>query len=113
MRVFLRHRKVKFIYFVLKLSQTKISTKRTSDRDTSEQKNHSNKSALFVARYVLHSTDSSITPLLSRDATTQEGFGDFQKEANTLVSLSDLKHPLAVVSNNFRCSGNRVLRPDL
>ena len=53
------------------------------------------------------------TPLLSRDATTQEGFRDFQEEASTLVSLSDLKHPLAVLGNHFRCNGNRVLRPDL
>ena len=105
MRVFLSHRKVKFIYFVLKLSQ-RFQLSAHFRSYTSEQKNQSKKSALFVARDVLHSTDSSITPLLSRDATTQEGFGDFQEEASTLVSLSDLKHPLAVVSNNFRCSRN-------
>ena len=65
---------------------------RASDGDTSEQKNHSEKSALFVARDVLPSTDSTITPLLCRDATTQEGLGNFLEEASTLVSLSDLKH---------------------
>ena len=64
--VFLRHRKSKFIYFVLKVVSNKDFNSmkrqaRASDRDSSEQKNHSNKSALFVARNVLPSTDSSIT----------------------------------------------------
>ena len=52
------------------------------------------------ARDDLPSTDSLITALLCRDASTQVGFRDFHEEESTLVSLSDLKYPLMFFMSN-------------
>ena len=49
----------------------------------------------------LLSTDSLIAALLP----TQVGFRDFHEEESTLVSLSDLKYPLAfLLSNHLLCT---------
>lgn len=53
----------------------------------------------------LLSTDSLIAALLCSDMTTQVGFRDFHEEESTLVSLSDLKYPLAfLLSNHLLCT---------
>ena len=73
-----------------------------SDRDSSEQKNHSNKSAQFVARNVLPSTDSSM-----QRCNNTSGFRGFSLGSEyTSFPFGFKIYPLAVLNNHLRRNGD-------
>ena len=100
-RLFLRHRKSKFIYFVLKVVSNKDFNSMKRQARASDRVRARKRITATKAPCLLRVMFSLRLIVRCRDATTQVSFGNFHEEVSTLVSLSDLRYPLAVLNNHL------------